>query len=72
MAPFNTTYERSGVLPSIAALYSADQLTDLTITCAAGKTFKVHRLIVSIFSDFFKKAVTGDFKVSQAGNYLSL
>ena len=52
------------------SLLAQDIFSDLTITCGE-KEWKVHKNLLWIQSDYFRKLLNGDFKVRKASSSLS-
>lgn len=52
-------------VPQFSALLGSGKYSDLTLTCGS-RSWKVHKGVLCLQSDFFAKACDGDFKVSFA------
>jgi hypothetical protein len=52
-------------VPQFSALLGSGKYSDLTLTCGS-RSWKVHKGVICLQSDFFAKACDGDFRVSNA------
>lgn len=52
-------------VPQFSALLGSGKYSDLTLTCGS-RSWKVHKGVLCLQSDFFAKACDGDFRVSKA------
>ncbi|EJT70124.1 hypothetical protein GGTG_12297 [Gaeumannomyces tritici R3-111a-1] len=51
----------------LAQLLTDATFSDLTVTCAGGTTFRLHRVIVGAHSEYFSKACAGPFLEASSG-----
>ena len=49
----------------LSGLLGSGKYSDLTLTCGS-RSWKVHKSVLCLQSDFFAKACDGDFRVSNA------
>lgn len=70
MATFDKQREQSAFCAAVAGLRNS-HFSDLTVKCG-DRAFDVHKVVVSAASEWFKTALTGNFKVSQAPSLPSL
>lgn len=52
-------------VPLLSGLLGSGKYSDLTLTCGS-RSWKVHKGVLCLQSDFFAKACDGDFKVRNA------